>query len=179
MPSLWRPSPVAPAGDGLVPACASHAPEATAPERLDCLLVQASKRDATRCVASGTGMSRAGCPSRTNIYSERVTFVLKALGPRSYDWAGLRTSRGLIPRALRRSHQSHMRRSHCRITRRPTHVIPCSSDSSAHASDPGARSPNHLSRHGRAQGLHHHRCVCPAWQRRPPDWKGSPTSCRG
>jgi hypothetical protein len=100
MPSLWRPSPVAPAGDGLVPACASHAPEATAPERLDCLLVQASKRDATRCVASGTGMSRAGCPSRTNIYSERVTFVLKALGPRSYDWAGLRTSRGLIPRAL-------------------------------------------------------------------------------
>ena len=33
---------------------------------------------------------------------------------RKYDWAGLRLSRGLVPRALRRSHQSHLRRSDCR-----------------------------------------------------------------
>ena len=31
---------------------------------------------------------------------------------RSYDWAGLRSERGLVPHALRRSAQSHLRRSH-------------------------------------------------------------------
>ena len=41
----------------------------------------------------------------------------------SYDWAGLRSSRGLIPLAFERSHQSHLRRSSCRTPRRPTHVI--------------------------------------------------------
>ncbi len=56
-------------------------------------------------VANGTVVQQSGQSSLDSLSLDR-----------SYDWAGLRTSRGLIPRALRRSNQSHLRRSHCRTT---------------------------------------------------------------
>jgi hypothetical protein len=42
---------------------------------------------------------------------------------RSYDWAGLRLSRGLAPRGVSRSCQSHLRRSTCRTFAETSHVV--------------------------------------------------------
>ena len=46
---------------------------------------------------------------------------------RSYDWAGLRLSRGLAPRGVSRSCQSHLRRSNCRTFAEtsPCHRLAC------------------------------------------------------
>ena len=53
---------------------------------------------------------------------------------RKYDWAGLRSERGLVPRALRRSHRSHRRPSKLSHTETsPCHHVPLEPAASAAA----------------------------------------------
>ena len=59
-------------------------------------------------VAAGVAISNAVTMSVPVRVSKYLTSREVGSPSRSYDWAGLRTSRGLIPRALRRRYQSHL-----------------------------------------------------------------------